>query len=251
MTSFLNWRHSPPAISLAPDAVHVWRARLDISDDRLEAMASLLSPDEHTRAARFRFNRHRRRYVAARGRLRLILGRYLDRAPEAIAFQYGPQGKPWLPSLEFNVSHTGDVALYAVTRERRVGIDVEAARALADADRIVDRFFSAREVEAYRALSSAKRARAFVTCWTRKEAFIKAIGEGLSHPLDTFDVTVQADEPAALLALNRDPQAAARWHMQALPVGAGYAATVVAEDPPWHLSCFDVSTQPVPRHAEV
>ena len=242
------WSPPPGSLTLTPDAVHVWRARLDLDEESMDAMEALLATEERARAARFRFRRDRRRYVAACGQLRSTLSGYLGCTPEAITFQYGAHGKPEVSALEFNVSHTGDIALYAVALKRRVGIDVEAVRALADADRIVDRFFSAREVEAYRALPAEERADAFVTCWTRKEAFIKALGEGLSHPLDAFDVTVRSDEPATLLAARRDPAAADRWHMQALPVGAGYAATVTAEDPPWDLTCFDASAR-VPRHA--
>ena len=241
VTTTSPWTSPSDAPVLAPDAVHVWRAPLDVDDARRARLADVLSPDEHARAARFRFDRDRRRFVAARGRLRLLLSRYLDQVPESIAFAYGTQGKPSVPSLAFNVSHAGDLALYAFARSRRVGVDVEPVRPLDDADRIVDRFFSALETAAYRALPDAARAAAFVTCWTRKEAFIKALGEGLSHPLDAFDVTVRADEPARLLATRRETVAAAQWAMQAVPVGAGYAATVAADGPPWHLVCFDVT----------
>jgi 4'-phosphopantetheinyl transferase len=208
----------------------------------MERLAVLLSPDEHRRAARFRFDRDHRRFVVARGHLRLLLGRYLACEPSEIVFRYGAHGKPELPGLQFNLSHAGEVALYAFAQTRTVGIDVEVVRALDDADRLVDRFFSAHEVSAYRALSAETRRRAFTACWTRKEAFIKALGEGLTHPLDAFDVTVHPDEPPTLLDVRGgDP---ARWDMRALPVGDEYAATLVADTPPWTVRCLDASALP-------
>ncbi|MDX1531223.1 MAG: 4'-phosphopantetheinyl transferase superfamily protein, partial [Rhodothermales bacterium] len=146
-------------------------------------------------------------------------------------------------AVEYTVSHGGGLALYAVARSRRVGVDVEPVRVIADADGLVDRFFSVGEGAAYRALPAADRPAAFAACWTRKEAFVKALGDGLSYPLDAFDVTVGPDRPAALLRLGGDPAAAARWRLRALPVGAGYAATVAAEAPPCHLLCLDASAR--------
>lgn len=241
------WRLPPANLTLVHDAIHVWRASLDVGADRLGVLEPLLASDEHDRAARYRFSHDRRQFIAARGLLRLILSRYLGRGPETIAFQYSAQGKPEVASLQFNVSHAGGLVLYAIARSRRVGIDVEQIRALPDADQLVDRFFSAREVAAYRSLPAGARPEAFVTCWTRKEAFIKALGQGLSHPLDAFDVTVHPDHPPTLLTLRGDPSAAAHWRLQALPIGAGYAATIAAESPPWQLACLDASTL-VSRH---
>lgn len=193
----------------------------------------LLAPDEEERAGRFHFDRDRRRYVVARGLLRVILGQYLRRAPASLHFRYGAHGKPHVAApevaLQFNLSHAGDVVLYAVTRRRRVGIDVERLDRLEDIASLALRVFSAREQAVFRRLPPEKRRAAFFACWTRKEAFIKAIGDGFSFPLEAFDVTVAPETPAALLRTRTDPEAAARWQMHDLAPGAGYAAALAVE----------------------
>lgn len=242
MTASLVWSVPPANLILNHDAVHVWRASLDPAPERTDALADLLAPDERDRAARCRFSRDRRQFIAGRGQLRLVLSRYLGCAPDVIAFSYGPQGKPEVESLSFNVSHAGGIALYAVSRSRRVGVDVERLRDVSYADEVVERFFSACEAAAYRTLAREARAEAFATCWTRKEAFIKAVGTGLSYPLSAFDVTVRPDEPARLLAVRGREGPARRWQMEILPVGSGYTATVAADRPPWRLLCLDASS---------
>lgn len=235
------WGLPPATLTLSHNAVHVWRAPLNVGANRLGVLEPLLASDERDRAARYRSSHDRHQFIAARGQLRLILSRYLGGEPEAITFRYGAQGKPEVAALQFNVSHAGELALFAVARSRRVGIDVEKIRALPDADRLVDRFFSDHEAAVYRALPVEDRREAFVTCWTRKEAFVKALGEGLSYPLDAFDVSVRPDQPASLLALRGDPSATAQWRLQALPIAEGYTATIAAESPPWELVCLDAS----------
>jgi 4'-phosphopantetheinyl transferase len=168
-------------------------AALDIE---AEPLAGLLSADERQRAERFVFQRDRRRYTVARARLRQLLGERLGAAPESLQFAYNRHGKPALArrpgerDLRFNVSHCGEVAAYAFTEGREVGVDVEEVRALPDADEVAMRFFAQRERAAYLSLPASERPQGFFNCWTRKEAFVKAIGEGLSHPLDTLDVSL-------------------------------------------------------------
>lgn len=165
-------------------------APLDID---AEPLAGLLSADERQRAGRFAFARERRRYIVARTRLRQLLGERLGAAPESLQFVYRLRGKPALErrpgqrDLRFNVSHCGEVAAYAFAEGREVGVDIEEVRALPDADDIAMRFFSRRERAAYLRLPASERAQGFFNCWTRKEAFVKALGSGLSHPLDSFD----------------------------------------------------------------
>jgi 4'-phosphopantetheinyl transferase len=160
------------------------------------AAAALLSADERQRAARFVFERDRRRYAAARARLRQLLGERLGVAPESLQFVYSPHGKPALArrpgqrDLRFNLSHCGDVAAYAFAEGREVGVDVEAVRPLPGADEVAMRFFSHRERAAYLRLAASARPQGFFDCWTRKEAFVKALGHGLSHPLEAFDVSL-------------------------------------------------------------
>ena len=237
------WRAPASVPHLSQRAVHVWRAPLDPGPEVRDALATLLSPEEQARAASFRFDRDRDAFIVARGQLRLLLSGYLGRLPEDVAFEYGAQGKPALASptdLQFNLSRAGDMALYAFAWGRQLGVDVEPVRALPDADATVERFFSAEEVAVYRGLPEDQRPAAFFACWTRKEAFIKALGEGLTHPLDAFDVTVRPDEPATLLRV-RGASTPRRWHLQSLPVGPGMAATVAMEGRPCPVACWQTS----------
>lgn len=238
----LTWIAPPPDPRLAPDEAHAWLIPIDLPPRRLAEMAATLSPDEEARAARFHFARDRVRYTVARGSLRRILGLYLKRPPTEIAFVYSPYGKPALADdapLAFNVSHSGDWAVCAVTPGARVGIDIEQIRPDLAGESIAEHFFSPREVAALRGLPPAEQPAAFFRCWTRKEAFVKARGEGLSLPLDRFDVSLRADEPAALLRTLDDPAEAARWSMVALTAPSGYEATVVTEAANSNFTCFD------------
>ena len=218
-------------MSLEESEIHVWRAELDAPAWVQERLRRYLSSDELARAAKFLFEPHRRRFVAARGILRDVLARYLGCIPAALQFRYGPHGKPEVDSagldLRFNLSHAGDVALVAVARGREVGIDVERIRPEAATDAIARRFFSPREVEALAALTPAERLEAFFRCWTRKEAYIKARGEGLRIPLSSFDVSI-GREPA-LLAMRGAPEEGARWTLAGLQPGPGYVGALAYE----------------------
>ncbi|MEM1116827.1 MAG: 4'-phosphopantetheinyl transferase superfamily protein [Bacteroidota bacterium] len=232
-----GWR-TPPARPALPEAeIHVWRVSLAPEAREVDRLGAWLAPDERARAARFRFDRHRRRYVVARGRLREILGRYLGAPPEALAFQYGDHGKPALAEaasgLTFNVSHTADHALVAVARGRRLGVDLEVVRPLPDADAIAERFFSASEVAAYRAVPETGRPAAFFACWTRKEAFVKAVGDGLTYGLSTFDAAVAPEAETPLLRVRSADARAAGWDAADVPLGPGLAAAVAADRPGW------------------
>ena len=175
--------------SSIPGAIEVVVTPLNPGPQAVRASEALLSVEERARAGRFVFEDDRRRYTVARAQLRRLLGERLGERPEAVGLTYGAHGKPALAprhagsGLRFNVSHCGDVAVHAFTRGREIGVDVEAVRALPDADQIAARFFSPRENQAYQALPSGDRAVGFFNCWTRKEAYIKALGEGLAHPL--------------------------------------------------------------------
>jgi 4'-phosphopantetheinyl transferase len=206
-----------------PDAatVHVWRATLDPPPGRLDVLAGYLSPDEHVRAGRFHFPRDRRRFLAARGTLREILGAYLDRPPATLAVAYGAQGKPALDppdaaGLDFNLSHTADVALVALARGRPVGVDVEARRELTDMMAVAARVMTREELDAFEALPPGARAAAFFALWTRKEAYMKAVGAGFSLPPEGFAVSGLA---------------AAGWSLRDLDPPAGYAACVAVRGP--------------------
>ena len=225
-----------PASILGPGIVHVWRVSLTAATDRVYRLETLLSPDERERADRFAFPELRRRFVVGRGRLRSLLGRYTGVPAAELRFRYGPRGKPALDapsrpdSVRFNVSDSHELALVAVARGRELGVDVEwTGRAIPDAEQVAERFFSPVERAALRALPPPLRLAAFYACWTRKEAFVKALGDGLALPLDAFDVSLAPDGPAALLA-GRGPAAGLdRWELRALDAGPGYAAALVIE----------------------
>jgi 4'-phosphopantetheinyl transferase len=241
MRSMLREASPDGPLDLNRATVHVWQARLDQFAVRQGRMLELLSADERERAARFHFAKDRSHFIAARALLRTLLGRYLNFPPHQLSFIYGPYGKPALAgeresrALRFNVSHSHGVALYAVARERDVGVDVEYVRRDMVSESIAERFFSAREVATLRALPAEIQPQAFFNCWTRKEAFIKARGEGLSFPLDRFEVSLDPKEPAALVSVRDDPREASRWSLQALPVEEGYAAALAVEGHAWRL----------------
>jgi 4'-phosphopantetheinyl transferase len=222
-------------LALEPGDVHVFQFDLAAVAAAAPSLRRLLAPDELARASRFRFDRHRDAFIGARAALRLILGRFAGRRAAALRFVYGEHGKPSLALddggawLRFNLSHAHERALVAVTRDREVGVDVEHIRPDMTGEDIWERFFSERERAALRALPEAERPRAFFQCWTRKEAYIKAAGPGLSIPLDSFDVTLGPGVPARLLATRPDAAEAARWSLEALEPGAGYEGAVVVE----------------------
>ncbi len=238
------WLSPAADLTLSHEQVHVWRASLDLPASRVQSLQHTLTPDEQNRAARFHFERDRRHFVVARGVLRAILGRYLGVQPHQLRFCYSTYGKPALvaapgqDTLSFNLSHSGGLALCAITRGRQVGIDLERIRTDVEHEHIAERFFSSQENAALRALPPALRAEAFFNCWTRKEAYIKASGEGLSLPLDQFDVSLVPGEPAALLDARGDAQEATRWSLRALSPGVGYAAALAVEGHGWQLECW-------------
>jgi 4'-phosphopantetheinyl transferase len=239
-----SWFAAPERLSLGSSDVHVWRVSLDESPSELAHFQNTLDDDERSRADRFYFSRDRERFIVARGVLRALLGRYLDRSPESLSFSYSTHGKPALASeygkdaIRFNLSHSQGTALYAVTRGRELGVDLEFIRGDLEAEQIADRFFSQREIVALRALPPALRKYAFFLCWTRKEAYIKARGEGLSMPLDQFDVSLIPGEPAALLSTQPDPNEALSWSLRNLTPASGYAAALATTGRDWTLSCW-------------
>ena len=245
MTNPTHLWHPPPAeLTLSRAEVHVWRADLDPSASCVERLQYILSADELQRAARFHFPQDRRRFTVARGVLRDILGRYLGVPPSALGFRYNAYGKPALADvadeegLRFNISHSDEMALFAVTCGREVGVDIEHLRTAIACEDIAEHFFSARERAGLRALPAEVKHRAFFNCWTRKEAYIKAHGEGLSLPLDQFDVSLAPGEPAALLATRSDPREALRWSLRVLTPGPDYVAAVAVEGQGWNLTCW-------------
>jgi 4'-phosphopantetheinyl transferase len=243
MTAISQPWHLPDAdLTLSAHEVHVWRASLSASATRLADYQAILADDERNRAARFRNPRHGAHYTVGRGVLRMLLGRYLNQPPQDIRFSYSQYGKPFIEdtaaTLRFNLSHSQDLALYAFTQQREIGIDIEYIRSVPSRDQIAEQFFSPNETQALRALPAAQQAVGFFNCWTRKEAYIKAHGEGLSLPLDQFDVTLAPGEPAILLDTRVASDRAERWALHALQPGANYLAALAVEGHDWTLSTW-------------
>jgi 4'-phosphopantetheinyl transferase len=230
---------APPA--LPPGEVHVWRFSLRLPPSALAAVERHLAPAERERAARFRFAEHRSAFVAGRGVQREILGRYTGVEPGAVAYRESPHGKLYLAGaaartgVRFNLSNSGDLALLALAEQRELGVDLEQLRPMSDAMDVARRFFSAPENEVFAALDESIREMAFFRCWTRKEAYIKAVGEGLSMPLDRFDVAFAPGEEACLLATRGDPEEAGRWTLVGLEPGPGYVGALAVEGAGWTL----------------
>jgi 4'-phosphopantetheinyl transferase len=227
--------------SILEDAMDIVVCRLDLAPEAISALEVLLSDAERQRADRFVFDRDRRRFIVARARLRELLAKRLGMEPESVELEYGTHGKPALarrrpgPDLRFNVSHSEDVAVYAFSWGRATGIDVEVVRVIRDADKIAARFFSHCENEAYRALDARDRPLGFFNCWTRKEAFIKAIGDGLYHPLDCFDVSLTPGEPAKILRVEGESGDHCGWCLDSFSPAPGFVAAVATENRKRHV----------------
>ncbi len=224
------WQTVGRTPDLDAGCVHVWRAWLDPATETLDAYGALLSDDERARADRFKFDHLRRRFTAARGALRRLLGGYLLRDPGSIEFEYGRHGKPTLAdgAVHFNASHSGDMALFAFSRDAELGVDVERVTRLRGADAIAERHFAPGEFAAYLSLDVDLRDEAFYQCWTRKEAFIKAIGDGIQFGLDRFEVAFGPGQPARLVTVHGDADEAASWRMESFRPAPEFEAAIAA-----------------------
>jgi len=225
------------------EEIHVWHAALDREEKIYARLESTLSPEEKARADRFHFVNDRNRFVAARGLLRELLGKYLQQTPASLDFSYGKYGKPSLAGgnassgLSFNLSHSAGLAVYAIARERNLGIDVEHVRPESGGEDIANRYFSAREVSDLRTLPPEARVEGFFHCWTRKEAYLKATGMGLQIPLDSFAVSVLPEKPAQFLE-GVEP----RWHLAAYHPAGGFVAAVAYDGAPYSVKHFSVDS---------
>ena len=243
-----TWSLPPKNLILPNNHVHVWKTNLDLERSCIQSLKLTLSVDEVERAERFHFRQDRERFIVARGLLRSILASYLEEEADQLRFDYSPRGKPALArefdqdGLRFNLSHAHGLALYAITRGREIGVDLELIRPGVAYEGVAERFFSPREVVALLALPADIQQRAFFTCWTRKEAYIKAKGDGLALPLDRFDVSLIPGQPAILLRTEDDPKEASNWSLQELHPGAGYVAALAVEGHEWRLKCWQRSS---------
>ena len=233
--------------------VEVWRGSLDQGPDLRARLEAVLDRDELERAAAFRFLRDRDRFVVGRGLLRMLLARYLGRAPEEVRFRYGRERKPALAGdeLRFNLAHAEGTVLYAFSPAFDIGVDVELMGPNVADGRVAERFFSPREVAALRAVPERDRIKAFLTCWTRKEAVLKAHGDGLMLPLDSFEVTLAPGEPAELLSAEWAPGDRARWQLVDLSeTTRGEIAALAAPARGWVHTCRDIDMTTVVLNRE-
>lgn len=237
-----SWLPPPHRLILSENDVHIWRSELDKPPFLKDEFQQTLSEDEWKRAESLHFERDRRRFIVCRGRLRTILSLYSGIESGKLHFSYGSKGKPRLQKkwgcgkLQFNLSHSHNLSLYAVTQGHEIGIDLEHIHPMPDAAQIATRFFSHRENDVFSALPSDQKLEAFFNCWTRKEAVIKAIGEGLSLPLDQFDVSFTPGQPARLLSLEGNPKEASLWFLEAFIPALGYTAALALKGHNWNFS---------------
>jgi len=247
------WLPPPESFALDDDEVHVWCVPLEIPASNAQYLQQTLPVEEMERAQRFVFEEDRSGFIVARGLLRVIIARYLALDPRRLRFCYNSYGKPGLlreseqDSLFFNMSHAKGLALYALSRNREVGIDIERIRADRTGEEIAKTVFSPRELEVFRKIPAEMKRRAFLNCWTRKEAYVKATGRGLSIPLDQLEVALAPGEPAALLRTPWDPEETNRWQLRDLAPADGFAAALAVEGQGWRLKCFRCSSQQLQR----
>jgi 4'-phosphopantetheinyl transferase len=220
---------------LLPGQVHVWTIPLEQTREAAAKLENVLAEEEQRRASGFVVDEPRRRFVAGRGALRILLGRYLNIEPQIVQFTSNPYGKPFLTpgiktgGLEFNLTHTRRLVLAAFARGCRVGIDVEWLREINEFNEIAARFFTAGENAALGNIPENKRLAAFYEYWTCKEAFIKAIGEGVSHPLDSFEIEFKDEGAPHLHRLDQQASDSKLWTIKIFKPGAGYSAALAVE----------------------
>lgn len=238
----------PPSVLTLPDnEVQLWRVDLEALAPGEIRLSQLLSSDEQMRARRFIVPRARQTFIITRGILRILLGAYSGTSPTRLEFSEFRNDKPALSSptgLRFNVSHTHGVALLAFSCRRELGVDVEQIRRNLDVDAVGRRFFSAMEQKQLSAFEGEQKYAAFFRCWTRKEAYIKAKGKGLSLPLDQFDVSLAPGNQNALLSTRPDHSEAARWSLRDIPAGVGCVAAICVEGQGWRLRAWSAGAEP-------
>ena len=217
-----------PSFRLEDGRIEVWCVDTSVPPDFISQLERVLSMEEKDRAARFQFARHRNAYVVSRGLLRSLLARYTGSSELAVTFQYGGNGKPFLPHsrIQFNISHTDGLVILAFAEDCALGVDVEYIRPIDDMTQIASRFFSPAEARELAGLPEGKRQRAFFLCWTRKEAYIKALGDGLSIPLSDFQVTFADDEPARFVQIGTETSVHSEWVLQNLEISRSHAAAI-------------------------
>jgi len=220
----------PSCFELTEADLHIWTIELKGSDRVVEECHSLLSDEETARADRLFHEEHRRKYTLSHGVLRALLGNYLSVSPASIQYKFGHARKPFLAdcqaTLQFNVSDSGDLALIGFAQSCDLGVDVEFVKRMADMEAVARRFFSPEERSELQSLDEPERTTAFFRCWTRKEAYLKALGDGLAAPLDSFQVTLRPDEEPRLVQTELAGGNTRNWHLHHLAPALDYLGAV-------------------------
>ena len=240
------WQPAPDRVSLAPGTVDIWRTRLDLPPSRIQSYRDLLSAQELARAERFRGRRKQREYVISRGLLRALLGQALDCDPASVEFSYSAHNKPMIlspagrPRLGFNVTHSHEQTLIALCPGQDVGIDVEQLRTNLEFRKLATRFFSTREAAELETYTEVGIPQAFFACWTRKESFVKALGEGIAFGLSEFSVSVDPYQERVELQTHWDESFAAGWTIMNIGMGPEYAAAFAVNLPDCRVCCWQL-----------
>jgi 4'-phosphopantetheinyl transferase len=238
------WELPPEELTCATRDIHLWLARLDVAENQRSYLEGILSPDECQRAEKFASDQIRAHFIAGRGFLRCILSRYLQMEPAQIRFRYNRRGKPFLErsigkdALHFNLSHANGLALFGFTRTSEIGVDIEYINDQTDIEQTVALVFSPAETAAFQALPAAQRRNAFFQFWTRKEALIKAMGDGFSLPLREFDVSQAPEKPVLPIAAPNIQSADKQWRIKDINVLPGYVAAIAREGNKGPVSFF-------------
>jgi 4'-phosphopantetheinyl transferase len=240
------WLAPSKVRDLLDNEVHVWLVNLDLEIYSLSRFLRDLSLSERTRAKKLRFESDQRRFVLAKGMLRHLLGDYLGMPPHEIQFSAGPAGKPELSQghlgdtgfFHFNQSHSGHLAVFAFSRTHRVGVDIEEIRPYNELEQVAELLLNSKELAAFHNLTPEAKQEAFFGAWTCKEAFVKAIGKGLSLPLSSFEISGTANGLSRIVQSDQHPPQPLGWHVKQLPISTQFAAAVCAEGDEWTVHCL-------------
>jgi 4'-phosphopantetheinyl transferase len=230
-----EWRLPPTYPTLSGNEVHIWYVCLNQFDNYVDQMAQILSDIELKRAERFHFLQHRNQFITAHGLLRKLLADYMNIESDRITFEYSRNGKPYLSEkfskekIRFNLSHSNNYALFAISVEREIGVDIEQICEFADMDKIAEQVFSTKEIAILRSLPDSEKKRVFFIFWTRKEAYIKAIGKGISSALDTIDISSYPFNAAVSIDAGENSEDKNHWTIQDLLPLPGFAAAFAVE----------------------
>jgi len=241
-----TWSAAPKDKDLREGEVHVWLANLELEIYSMPKFLRDLSLAERTRAQRLRFDQDRRRFVISKGVLRNLVSKYTDIDPHEIQFSIGPSGKPELAErlqdkrapLHFNQAHSGHLGIYAFSKHRLVGVDVEEVRPFPDMDQVASLLFSSHEMVVFQSLGPEEKERAFFSTWTHKEAFVKALGKGLTLPLNHFEIARVHGGLARIVQNHSQPAKPLNWFVNDIQISAQFSAAVCVEGESWKLRCL-------------